>query len=698
MRNFLLYISIVAVALSLSAAPGTRSSGEEEGLAGESLHEPRMWPVDISIHLSSSFGEYRDGHLHAGIDIRSFGREGIPCRAVDNGHVSRLRASPFGYGKTVYVKLDSGETSVYAHLSEFSTVIDSVVRAAQEERGSYEIDIYPKRGALPVRRGEVVGYTGRTGTGAPHLHWELRDRDENPVNPLDLGWTIADNVPPTIRRVEWLPLSPESRVEGFCAPAVVDLRVIDGHTFAARETLVVGGRVGLAAQVNDRLDEASGRLAPYRVELEVDGAVVTSIEMRRFSYDHTLEVELAYDMTRARTKGQHFLFLFRRKGESLWHRKFVRDGVIVTDSLSAGRGEPGRVHTAVVRAFDQAGNMSTASIPFVVSRRSPEEPRGSEPAVTGGRRSAGRGELSGCYFFEGLLSIEGPVVEPAGGETPASSIAPRSEGEAASAGETVLSFSSFPKSGRTLRIKNRGRTMDLNIVPVRKNDAATHRFEEIGVGLSVGKDCLYSDNLLYVARWDDDARRVIPVGSGMRPVAPAARLGPMSAAFKKPVEIRFALSRPIEGNEAVYHFDARRSTWSMRASTARGDSVGAMVREPGIYAALADSLAPSVGAPQLRTRRSHATGIRVREVAIPIIDKGSGVDSERTTVYVDGKKQIGRWDGFSQKVFVILGGKNIIGVHDLRIVALDRVGNASELVTQLEVPPPAPKSGAQGRR
>jgi hypothetical protein len=123
-----------------------------------------------------------------------------------------------------------------------------------------------------------------------------------------------------------------------------------------------------------------------------------------------------------------------------------------------------------------------------------------------------------------------------------------------------------------------------------------------------------------------------------------------------------------------------------------------MVREPGIYAALADSLAPSVGAPQLRTRRSHATGIRVREIAIAIIDKGSGVDSERTTVYVDGKKQIGRWDGFSQKVFVILGGKNIIGVHDLRIVALDRVGNASELVTQLEVPPPAPKSGAQGRR
>ena len=694
MRNFLSHMSIVTLALALSAAPGIRSTAGEEGLAGETVHEPRMWPVDVSIHLSSSFGEYRDGHLHAGLDIRSFGREGIPCRAVGDGHLSRLRASPFGYGKAVYVTLDSGETAVYAHLSEFSTVGDSVVRVAQEERGSYEIDIYPERGALRVRRGEVVGYTGRTGTGAPHLHWELRDRDENPVNPLDLGWTIIDSVPPTIRRVEWLPLSSESRVEGFCAPAVLDLREIDGHTFAARETLVVVGRVGLAAQVNDRLDETSGRLAPYRVELELDGAVVTSIEMRRFSYGHTLEVELAYDMTRARTKGQHFLFLFRRMGETLWHRRFVRDGVIETDSLCVGQGQPGRVHTAVVRAFDQAGNMSTASIPFVVARGSREGPHGSKPAASGRRRSTGRGELGGCYFFEGLLSIEGPVADPAGGAPPESSLAHRSD----PVGETVLSFSEFPESGRVLRIANRGRTMDLKIVPARKNDAAAHRFEEIGVGLAVGKDCLYSDNLLYLARWDGDARGVIPVGSGMRPVATAVRLGPMSVAYKKPVEIRFALPRPAEGNEAVYHFDARRGTWSMRASTAHGDSLGAMVREPGIYAVLADSLAPSVGAPQLRARTSYATGGRVREIAIPIVDKGSGVDASRTTVYVDGMKQIGRWDGFSQKVFVLLGGKNIIGVHDLRIVALDRVGNASELVTQLEVPPPAPKSGAQGRR
>jgi hypothetical protein len=342
MRNVVFGITIAVAVVALGSASRSGETGRAKTDPAKKTAEARMWPVDIPVHLSSSFAEYRDGHLHAGVDIRCFGREGVPCRAVESGHVSRLRASPFGYGKAVYVAMDTGETAVYAHLSEFSAAIDSVVRKAQEEKGAYQVDFYPARGDLSLARGDIIGYTGRTGTGSPHLHWEIRDAGENPVNPLDLGWAIEDDVPPTIRRVEWLPLAAESRVEGACAPALVELRAIDAHTFAARETLSVEGRLGLAAQVHDRLGENSGSLAPYRVELEVDGVVVASMEMKRFSYDQTLEVELAYDMTRSRTKGQYFLFLFRRQGETLWNREFVRDGVIVTDSLDAGGdGPPG---------------------------------------------------------------------------------------------------------------------------------------------------------------------------------------------------------------------------------------------------------------------------------------------------------------------------------------------------------------------
>ncbi|MCD6379117.1 M23 family metallopeptidase, partial [bacterium] len=89
--------------------------------------EPYLWPTVGNRQISSSFGEYREGHYHAGIDIRSFGRVGIPCFAISDGYVKRVRVQPGGYGRALYLKLDNGLTVVYAHLHGFSAAIDSMV-------------------------------------------------------------------------------------------------------------------------------------------------------------------------------------------------------------------------------------------------------------------------------------------------------------------------------------------------------------------------------------------------------------------------------------------------------------------------------------------------------------------------------------------------------------------------------------------
>jgi hypothetical protein len=679
--------------------PGSRVGGASPGAQGEVAERaaaPRPWPIDVSIHLSSSFGEYRDGHLHAGVDIRSFGREGIPCLAVDAGFVSRLRASPYGYGKAVYLKLASGETAVYAHLSEFSPALDSLVCAAQKAAGRYEVDLPVEAGRLPVRRGEVVGYTGSTGASAPHLHFEVRDGVENPVNPLDAGWTIEDHLPPTIRRVEWLPLSPDSRVEGRCGPRLVDLSAVDSNTYAARETLAVSGRVGISAQITDRLDSSSGRLAPYAVELELEGVVVCRVELMRFSYEHAQEVELAYDMTRARSKGQHFLHLFRRQGETLWNRDFSGDGVIDSELLESRSDGPRKVHTAVVRAVDKWGHVSTASLPFVISG-SPAAGR----ILKGGTReraSDARGELPGCYFFEGMMSLRSAAGRGPGLPDGIDSL-PRPQG-AAFAGEadSILVLEEVERSGRTIELPGRGGPIGVYLFAARNDRRTTHEFGRAGAGLSIPAGSLYSNSLLYLAEWDTDVASAIPAGSGTYALTRAVRLGPVSVALKRPIEIRFACAGPFDGREAVFHYDLRRGLWSLRPSAARGDSVSASVREPGVYAVLADTLAPAIGSPQVRSRKSHALGTFASELVVSVVDSGCGVDAERTTVYLDGEKQIARWDGFSEKLFVLLGRQNIIGVRELAIVAVDRLGNSSKLSTRIRISPPALQDGAGGAR
>ena len=99
-----------------------------------SYGEIYLWPLHGERLLSSSFSEYRDGHYHAGIDLRTSGRIGLPCLAVGDGAVYRLKVAPGGYGKALYLKLDDGRVAVYAHLHAFEYRLDSLVYYHRLER------------------------------------------------------------------------------------------------------------------------------------------------------------------------------------------------------------------------------------------------------------------------------------------------------------------------------------------------------------------------------------------------------------------------------------------------------------------------------------------------------------------------------------------------------------------------------------
>ncbi|MFP4192555.1 MAG: M23 family metallopeptidase, partial [Candidatus Hydrogenedentota bacterium] len=80
------------------------------------------WPLDVDPVLTSSFGEYRTGRFHAGIDLRTYGI-GQPVRAPEDGEVVRVRTSPYGYGKALYIRLADGNTAVFAHLDRFASPV-----------------------------------------------------------------------------------------------------------------------------------------------------------------------------------------------------------------------------------------------------------------------------------------------------------------------------------------------------------------------------------------------------------------------------------------------------------------------------------------------------------------------------------------------------------------------------------------------
>jgi murein DD-endopeptidase MepM/ murein hydrolase activator NlpD len=117
------------------------------------------WPLAGAI--TGRFGEPRAGHFHEGIDIPR--PVGTAIHAAASGRVA-MREWQDGYGKYTCIR-HLAVVTCYAHQSRFH------VRA----------------GAM-VRQGDVIGYTGDSGTSeAPHLHFEVRRGRADwgkPVNPL----------------------------------------------------------------------------------------------------------------------------------------------------------------------------------------------------------------------------------------------------------------------------------------------------------------------------------------------------------------------------------------------------------------------------------------------------------------------------------------------------------------------------------
>lgn len=272
----------------------------------------------------------------------------------------RLRTSPWGYGRVVYQRLTDGRIVVYAHLESFATASDDRVRAAQRETQRYTVDLWLSETEIPVRKREVIGRTGQTGTGFPHLHLELRDADNVPINPLTRGgFTVADRTPPTIRRIALTPVGPTSGVDGGHQSVSVAVRWHAGRgRFEAVKKVTAHGTIGVSVLGYDRAEAADNKLAPLSNHLIVDGKSVLKAVYERVPYGDAYQVGLdRLVLGGSETKPDVYFNLFRRRGNRLSFYRTECDGLL--------RLKPGS-HVIEVLSADAAGNESRARMRLLI--------------------------------------------------------------------------------------------------------------------------------------------------------------------------------------------------------------------------------------------------------------------------------------------------------------------------------------------
>lgn len=316
----------------------------------ETMQAGLHWPLKYHRRVTGTFGEYRGSRFHRGLDMSCGGREGVPVLAAAKGYVKTVMYQKWGIGYCLFLQHPDGRTTMYGHLSRYSKTIArhralAGYRGKILDRVDFRVDF--NRPVIPVRRGQVIAYTGQTGIGSTHLHFEVKKGDNRYLNPLKQGLAVPDRRRPTIQRLYLVPLDGHSLVDGKSREKsfrVIRSRKYRGNYYLYRGSVPrVAGNVGIKIKARDRVNYRS-RVSVYGFDVRLSGKSIYRHFFNELKRRETSHLGLYFDYDRSSYSNYVYYAWDRRNGR----------GTL--------RGlKPGKTYLIQALFYDAAGNKSKLS-------------------------------------------------------------------------------------------------------------------------------------------------------------------------------------------------------------------------------------------------------------------------------------------------------------------------------------------------
>lgn len=321
-----------------------------------------IWPIERQTDLSSGFGDYRPGHFHYGVDIRTGGVIGAPVVAPVDGWVQRLKMSYYGYGKGLYLQGDDGYIYVLAHLSKFIRPLQKMVTEQQLAARRYYIDWYLPPDSFRVKKGQILAFSGKSGTDAPHLHLEQRTSDNRPINPLKNGFSLNDATMPSFSRLGIQMADDRSLfVDGSRQMIFPVVPGSSAGSFYLDTVLYFNRPFGLLVDCFDQMRPGGMKQAIYQLSVYFDDELFYRVRLDTVDFDLDEQVVLEYDYPRAVEGEKRIRRLFAEPGNIFAGSK-DENGSRGIFGLNGGR--TGR-HTGRIVGLDSFGNRSELTFQFL---------------------------------------------------------------------------------------------------------------------------------------------------------------------------------------------------------------------------------------------------------------------------------------------------------------------------------------------
>jgi len=621
-----------------------------------------IYPVDSFRSLTGTFGETRSNHFHSGLDIRIGGRVGTPIRATADGYVSRINASPFGFGKAIYLRHTDGQYSVYAHLSGYRPDIAQKIYQAQVRNKQFAQEVFLKPNEIPVSQGEVIGYGGNSGSSSgPHLHFEIRDPQQRVINPMQyFKDELSDNLSPVVQEIAFEPLNDLSRVNNQFEIYRTKL-IRRGNTFSLPQTIYLTGEVGLSYRALDFLDASRFRCGINFVKLYLDNKLIYEMTLNRFSFGETRYLNRHIDYELYKKEGIRFEKAFIDEGNrfSAYNRKLGRGIIALKDD---------QLHQLRLELEDFHGN---SSIVNATVQRQPDQPVDTtgidftdQPVITYEVKRnvlAFRVECPAPAMMERLT-----VINELGLEV---------DLEPVYATQDALHYL-YPLDSLLTPF---ALVDHQNIVRYRfdfkhlVSPGKSSHYKDQGVELRFPENATYQNVYLSVKT---EPRTVETFG-------PVFYIGDPTTPLHTFCTFSFDMPPTSLQNQLYVAYKDEEDGWTFVGNSLQEGKITARVRELGAYTIMLDSIAPQIRPYNFRNRSRIGSQ---QTLILKIIDEQSGIQHTSIVGTLNGEWILFEYDYKNDAILHYLTDKLPTGTHELYISVKDEVGNLSEASYQLTAP------------
>jgi hypothetical protein len=678
--------------------------------AQNSTAEEYLWPIQGYRTLTGTFGEFRYSHFHAGIDVSTKGAIGLPLRAIDDGYVYRTRTSPLGYGRAVYLTLEDGNVAVYAHLSKFSQAVETWVRDKQLESGNFSMDAYPAPALFPVKKGDVIGYSGDSGNVPAHLHFELRTKDNRPINPINhVGSLPPGQAPPRVVALAVNPIGIDSTVDETWETKVYKARWNKRQqAYTIQEDIYVWGRCGIEVCAYDL--SRGYQMGLRKVELFANDRLVSTVAHDSFSFreyrhnyrmvDRELFLEGQGKFRRLYQSGKNSL--------SFYSVTDGKDGTLSTLDPTAPEGL--KLGKNRIRITVESNGKKKRSLHCnLIGRPSFFHKKGAGPLQGADDSTLPLESLKAkcsVRFIEDFVVIE-MVTDPAPPGIPQCSIYQNNKKRE----EIAL----FPRSSREFvgRYRLAPHVDGMSRARIRFSSPAGER-KEIFYSFMVqtvsperGGTVVSDDNVVRVTFRPEDVDTcmfpqiekgpVTPRPASLEPLSLSYGFEPLNATFNSPGKITFRYDKPFsKPHQCAVFYKDKGKYW--RCCSSRNDpekrTISAQIPFFATFALMRDAHSPVINRvfPQSGTSvRSGNTRFSAR-----ISDKGTGINYRKTYMNIDGRKVPAEY--VPKKGVLIFNAPKPLkaGTHSMEIGTSDLVGNTSGIAVTFRVEAMKRLSGTGG--